>query len=424
MAFNLLDSVRSLFNHEVVSKVAPSLGESEGGVGKALAAIIPLLFGGVLSRVHAGEAASMLDVSRNVAAGGPANALRGLATGDTQSLISRGTDLVRNLFGTHHDAVGSVVARHAGVHENSARSLLALAAPVALGRLGEHAEENHMRVPEFSSFLESQRVHIEQALPSGLSLSAIPGLSGLTARDASVTGVPVERTHRTVSDSGRVTPEHKPGGSKWLLPVIIILAILALLYLFSRGCNRRDTDTNTGNTTMTTPVPVQTDTSTIRTPGAGARTYTKVRLANGTELNAYAGGVEEQLVNCINDASCKAGKDKWFDFDNINFEVGSARLTPESRDQVNNIVAILNAYPAVRIKVGGYTDKTGNDAANKKLSQERADAVMNAIRSAGGKAGQLTGAEGYGSEFAKVPATASDEERKKDRRIALQLNSK
>jgi outer membrane protein OmpA-like peptidoglycan-associated protein len=149
-----------------------------------------------------------------------------------------------------------------------------------------------------------------------------------------------------------------------------------------------------------------------------------VKLADGTEIDAYKGGIEDRLVACLNDAACIAGKDQWFDFDNLNFETGSARLTAESIAQVRNIVAILKAYPAAKIKIGGYTDKVGNDADNKKLSQDRADAVMAEIKKEGANAAQLVGAEGYGEELAKVAETASDEERRVDRRISVQLREK
>lgn len=36
MAFNLLDTVNSLFNNDLVNKAASSLGESEGGIKKAI----------------------------------------------------------------------------------------------------------------------------------------------------------------------------------------------------------------------------------------------------------------------------------------------------------------------------------------------------------------------------------------------------
>jgi len=74
--------------------------------------------------------------------------------------------------------------------------------------------------------------------------------------------------------------------------------------------------------------------------------------------------------------------------------------------------------------VGGYTDKTGDAASNKKLSQDRAKATTDAIKAAGGNAAQLLAPEGYGSQFATVPSDASDDERKKDRRISISVREK
>ncbi|HRI22543.1 MAG TPA: OmpA family protein [Panacibacter sp.] len=151
---------------------------------------------------------------------------------------------------------------------------------------------------------------------------------------------------------------------------------------------------------------------------------TKVMLPGGVELNALKGGIEEQLVHFLNDAGTSGGKDVWFDFDNLNFKTGSAELTGESHAQVQNIIDILKAYPALKIKIGGYTDKTGDSIANLKLSQQRADAVLAALKEMGGNTAQIAGAEGYGSQYAKAAADAPDEDRKKDRRISLGVREK
>jgi outer membrane protein OmpA-like peptidoglycan-associated protein len=70
-------------------------------------------------------------------------------------------------------------------------------------------------------------------------------------------------------------------------------------------------------------------------------------------------------------------------------------LTPESKRQVDNIASILRAFPDVKIKIGGYTDKTGNDAANLKLSDAPAKAVQAAVKAAS-VGDQVPEAEGYG----------------------------
>ncbi|HRH61375.1 MAG TPA: hypothetical protein PL045_12430, partial [Chitinophagaceae bacterium] len=59
-----------------------------------------------------------------------------------------------------------------------------------------------------------------------------------------------------------------------------------------------------------------------------------------------------------------------------------------------------------------------------KLSQDRAEAVLLALRANGANPAQLEGAEGYGSQFAKAPADAPDEEKQKDRRISINVRAK
>ena len=156
-----------------------------------------------------------------------------------------------------------------------------------------------------------------------------------------------------------------------------------------------------------------------------SKPLTEVSLPNGTILQAYPGGIEDQLVKFIGSADYKnAGddqlKDKWFNFDDLNFVFGKTDLTPESKRQLDNIAAILRAFPDAKIKIGGYTDKKGDDAANLRLSDGRAKAVQAALQKAGVGA-QVPQAEGYGEQFATVDENASDEQRLADRKTAVRL---
>lgn len=148
---------------------------------------------------------------------------------------------------------------------------------------------------------------------------------------------------------------------------------------------------------------------------------------NGAKLKAFEGGLEQQLVKFLstggytNAADDAALKDQWYNFDNVNFKMGSTnQLEAGSAEQLSNLVAILKAYPDAKIKIGGYTDKTGDAAVNKEISQKRADFIKGELAKAGVGA-QVVSAEGYGSEFAKVPAEASDEERAADRKMAVRF---
>lgn len=108
------------------------------------------------------------------------------------------------------------------------------------------------------------------------------------------------------------------------------------------------------------------------------------------------------------------------DFFTNDFNTGNAVLLPESEKQLDNIAEILKAYPDAKIKIGGYTDASGNAAANKKLSQDRADAAKKGLDKRG-VGSQVIRAEGYGSQFAKYPASASDSERALDRHVSISV---
>jgi outer membrane protein OmpA-like peptidoglycan-associated protein len=112
----------------------------------------------------------------------------------------------------------------------------------------------------------------------------------------------------------------------------------------------------------------------------------------------------------------------WFSFDRLEFETDSARLKPTSREQLLNVAAILKAYPNVAVKIGGYTDNTGDPAHNLKLSQDRANATLNELVALGIPNSQLA-AEGYGEQF-PVADNSTPEGRQRNRRIDIRVTKK
>jgi K(+)-stimulated pyrophosphate-energized sodium pump len=149
---------------------------------------------------------------------------------------------------------------------------------------------------------------------------------------------------------------------------------------------------------------------------------TRVKLPDGTELNIPANGVESKLIAYLNDPNSAIAGDKWFDFDRLLFDTGKATLQPASQEQVNNVGAILKAFPKVKIRLGGYTDNTGNAAANVKLSEARANGVMAELVKLGTDAGRMS-AKGYGEEH-PVADNATEEGRAKNRRISMRVTEK
>lgn len=60
----------------------------------------------------------------------------------------------------------------------------------------------------------------------------------------------------------------------------------------------------------------------------------------------------------------------------VNFRVNSAVLSPEAKSQLDALAAKTTGAKAFMIEVAGHTDATGSDAKNFRLSQQRAEAVV------------------------------------------------
>lgn len=101
----------------------------------------------------------------------------------------------------------------------------------------------------------------------------------------------------------------------------------------------------------------------------------------------------------------------------INFDTGKWDLKSDGQAAVREIVAALKSAPALGIAIEGHTDNVGQAAANKSLSEKRAQSVMAAIVAGGIDAKRLSAA-GFGQER-PVADNRSEEGRAKNRRVEL-----
>src|SRR6476660_2323901 len=60
----------------------------------------------------------------------------------------------------------------------------------------------------------------------------------------------------------------------------------------------------------------------------------------------------------------------------VTFRTNSAVLSPEAKQQLDDLAAKTEGQKAFMIEVAGHTDSTGSDAKNFRLSQQRAEAVV------------------------------------------------
>lgn len=101
----------------------------------------------------------------------------------------------------------------------------------------------------------------------------------------------------------------------------------------------------------------------------------------------------------------------------INFDTGKAALKPDAAAIIDEIVAALNSMPDMKVKLEGHADNVGNVADNKKLSDDRAKAAMDAIAGKGTDKTRLTAA-GFGLEQ-PIADNNTEQGRAKNRRVEL-----
>ncbi|QBA23645.1 sodium-translocating pyrophosphatase [Chryseobacterium indologenes] len=147
----------------------------------------------------------------------------------------------------------------------------------------------------------------------------------------------------------------------------------------------------------------------------------KIKLNGGKTIAIGDGSQLYQLYNVVKQKDKSAlDPNKWYTIENLYFETGSSDLKVESALQLNTLAEILNAYPDLKIKLGGYTDNSGNEDSNLKLSNLRAQTAKLKLLELGIAADRIE-AEGYGSQYPVCKANDTDECKAKNRRIDVRV---
>ena len=119
----------------------------------------------------------------------------------------------------------------------------------------------------------------------------------------------------------------------------------------------------------------------------------------------------------VNAVGCPKVGVKLITLEGVNFDTNSARIKSGSESILENAVKVLNDNASVHVRVEGHTDSRGSAAYNKKLSERRANSVVEYLVGKGINADRLS-AIGYG-EAAPVAPNDTPENMYKNRRVDL-----
>ncbi|MEZ5402334.1 MAG: OmpA family protein [Bryobacteraceae bacterium] len=395
---NLIESLMGMVDASTLSSIAGTLGESEGAVAGGLKSAGASMLGAIGQRSgDTGFLNSILGLLGNPAlAGGAASLLGG---GSNAAVSSLGSQFLGLLFGGQQSGVTAAIAQAAGLRGASASNLLAIAAPLVMSFLGGKAKAEGLGAAGLGRLLAAELPNLQGLIPAGVLSMAMPSLPSMQAPEV-------------------------PANRGWLLPLLLIAAAgLGLLWYLNQGAEPMKEAAHEAAHSASTAAheAASSAASTVNAAWAALGEFFKRKLPNGIELSIPQLGVENKLVDFI-ESSAPVDRTTWFDFDRLLFDTGKATLQPESQEQLKNVAEILKAFPNVNIKIGGYTDNTGNPAANMQLSAARAATVMNELAGMGIDKARLE-SEGYGEEHPVAP-NDTEEGRQKNRRVSMRVTKK
>ncbi|QNL21128.1 OmpA family protein [Hyphobacterium sp. CCMP332] len=103
-------------------------------------------------------------------------------------------------------------------------------------------------------------------------------------------------------------------------------------------------------------------------------------------------------------------------FENIYFGFGSKEIDPESAKVLDKLATYYKQNPNIQVDISAYTDTVGNEEFNRKLSEERANAVLNYLRDKNiDEASLVLFPMGEDKAGASMPAGAADTDDKGNR---------
>jgi OmpA-OmpF porin, OOP family len=375
MTGTIVNDLSGLFRSQALNEASAQLGESESSVMRGFEAASSAIVGAL--KTHLGQSGFMKQAYELITSplndGGMLSNVRGFFSRGAAALQSDGLSgrMLSMLFGGNQSTVAQGISESSGLRPSSVSALMAAAAPMVLGVLGRRVKENHLDAAGLSNMLQIE----------GSAVRPVEGVAGSSA------------------------PAVEEKANRWLLPVALaILGILGVFWMINHGKGVVHQAANVA-----------------RSNAANLGGLVQRTLPNGVALSIPRFGMESRLLESIPSASLPIDH-AWFGFDRLSFDSNSATLRSESTEQLANIAQILKAYPTLHIMIGGFTDNTGDPAANLQLSQARANSVVQELTAMGIGAGRLE-AQGYG-ETAPVADNSTESGRFRNRRVALRITAR
>ena len=204
--------------------------------------------------------------------------------------------------------------------------------------------------------------------------------------------------------------EKKEKKFNWLPWLLAALGLLALLFALTR-CDRDEevaavtpTARTAADSAAVADPMINSGEVVAATPNAAASDA----LAGTAGLGTYLAGTEPTP--------------RTFVFEKLNFDTSKSAVRAEDAAEVDQVAAALTQHANARIRIAGYADARGSDAANIALGKARAESIKAALVAKGVEAGRIETVSGGENE--PVDSNATEKGRFENRRTELVVTAR
>lgn len=437
MSINLLDMLKDQVTGSLAKQASGFLGESESGITSALSSAFPAILGSVIGKAQEPNGgAGLMDMIGGLDLDmlGDIGGLFGGGASSVNGLLNSGGGIMDALLGNKMGGMIDMISKVSGLKSGSSSSLLKMAAPFLMGMIGKQIKGKGLGF--LTDMLMGQKDHVAKAMPSGfgdlLGLGFAKDVAGNAAKNVGNVASSAARTATgaagSVANAAGDAASSGLGWIKWALPFLLIGGAL----WWFMGGSPKDALTDAANATKnvaTSAVDATKDVATATGDVIGDAANSAGNLAKAAfakvddaakaaldKVTFTANSAGSQMMDYINGGFKGNGV---VTFRNLTFASGSDAIQGTSGVEVDNLAAILKAYPGVKINVSGYTDSQGKAEGNKTLSENRAKSVKARLINKG-IAGSRIATAGFG---AANPVASNDtpEGRAQNRRIEVTI---
>lgn len=357
MPFNIAELVGQYLSPQILGRLGPSLGISPEAAQRASGFALPPLLAGIARHGSTEAGARQLIAACDRDGVDPAQFSAVLEDPSRVDAVrARGSSFLSSLFGERADTLTTLIGSQSGIGGGTAKGMLSMLAPLALGVIGKHVRSEGLDARGLSTVMSEQQGMLSKLMPAGLaSALGIGGLREVVPERPTATTAPTEPMHHAARDTRigmpelhrrAIPPTKKKAGLGWLVPVLGLLLVAFLGYRALKP--RVENERRAERPTATAPVAVRGPTG----------------VAAVDELNRF-----------VSRSGNARAVPKTFNLGGLEFAQGSSDLPAGGTQTVDRLAKVLDEHSNVAVRLEGHTSARGDASANEVLSRARAEAV-------------------------------------------------